>query len=190
MEVLDRALATAYVSKYPEEAKRIHLGKDDEVIDAETEYGNVKKRQPKMKKKPVLKKVSATPKKVAPAKKKKILPKKKVLVEKKKAAEAKASAKAPAKAVAKKPAPKPKAVAKPGPKSSKSAKSYVTPSLMAAMAKKKPTKVSANLFKGKKRPAAASNDSDESDIEILEEVEQSPPPAKKPKIGPKSKTRV
>jgi hypothetical protein len=31
MERLDRALATAYVGKYPEEAKRIHLGKDDEV---------------------------------------------------------------------------------------------------------------------------------------------------------------
>ena len=82
MELLDRALATAYVSKYPEEAKRVHLGKDDEVIDAETEYGSVKKRQPKQKKvvKPIVK---PTPKKATPAKKK-VLPKKKVVVEKKK----------------------------------------------------------------------------------------------------------
>ena len=205
MEVLDRALATAYVSKYPEEAKRIHMGKDDEVIDAETEYGSVKKSSPKKKQ---------TPKKIIPVKKaatpkKKILPKKKVLeARKKKSVEAAKTS--TAKSPAHKAGPKSKTVAgpksktRPAPRSAKksgsvsngggsSSKSYVTPSLMGGgSAKKKPsgpTKVSAKLFKGKKRSAPAAKDSDESDIEILDDDEVKPPAAKKPRPGPKSRTR-
>jgi hypothetical protein len=202
LEVLDRALASAYVSKYPEEAKRIHMGKDDEVIDAETEYGGVKKSSPKKKQTP--KKFLAPIKKVATPKKK-ILPKKKVLeAKKKKAVEAKAStSKAPVHKIGPKSKVSAESKSRPAPRSAKrsaapvsngaggSSKSYVTPSLMGGAKKKAaPTKVSAKLFRGKKRPATtpATVDSDESDIEILDEDVQ-PPAAKKPRPGPKSRTR-
>lgn len=196
MEALDRAVATAYVKKFPEEAKRIHMGKNDEVIEAESEFGGVCAKKPKVaasatvskpkKKRPAPKKAPATPaKKVVATPKKKILPKKKP-----------AKAK-PASAPAHKVGPKSKTAA--GPKSKTKAvtngggKSYVTPSLMGMMKKKKAApaaKVSAKLFKGKKRPApssAATVDSDESDIEIVADIQ--PPAAKKKKIGPKSRTR-
>ena len=55
--------------------------------------------------------------------------------------------------------------------------------------KKKPTttKVSSKLFKAKKRPfPQAANSDSESDIEIVADIQ---PPAKKKKIGPKSRTR-
>jgi len=196
MEALDRAVATAYVKKFPEEAKRIHMGKNDEVIEAESEFGGVCAKKPKVaasatvskpkKKRPAPKKAPATPaKKVVATPKRKILPKKKP-----------AKAK-PASAPAHKVGPKSKTAA--GPKSKTKAvtnggsKSYVTPSLMGMMKKKKAApaaKVSAKLFKGKKRPApssAATVDSDESDIEIVADIQ--PPAAKKKKIGPKSRTR-
>ena len=41
MEQLDRALATAYVAKFPKEAKRIHLGITDDVIEAASEHGGI-----------------------------------------------------------------------------------------------------------------------------------------------------
>ena len=68
----------------------------------------------------------------------------------------------------------------------------MTPLLMGSKKKKgtPAAKVSAKLFKGKKRPApssAATVDSDESDIEIVADIQ--PPAAKKKKIGPKSRTR-
>jgi hypothetical protein len=203
MEALDRAVATAYVKKFPEEAKRIHMGKNDEVIEAESEFGGVCAKKPKVaasatvpkpkKKRPAPKKAPATPAKkvvATPAKKVVATPKRKVLP-KKKPAKAK-----PASAPAHKVGPKSKTAA--GPKSKTKAvanggtKSYVTPSLM-GMKKKKAApaaKVSAKLFKGKKRPApssAATVDSDESDIEIVADIQ--PPAAKKKKIGPKSRTR-
>ena len=41
MEQLDRAIATAYVQNYPKEAKRIHMGKNDDVIESESEHGGI-----------------------------------------------------------------------------------------------------------------------------------------------------
>ena len=71
METLDRALATAYVKKFPEEAKRIHMGKNDEVIEAESEFGGVCAKKTKVaapatvsrpkKKRPAPKKAASAP---------------------------------------------------------------------------------------------------------------------------------
>ena len=138
------------------------------------------------KKRPAPKKAASAPaKKVVAIPKKKVLPKKKPIKAK------------PAAAPAHKAGPKSKTAA--GPKSRTkavtnggSSKSYVTPSLMGSKKKKvtPAAKVSAKLFRGKKRPApssAATVDSDESDIEIVADIH--PPAAKKKKIGPKSRTR-
>jgi hypothetical protein len=48
------------------------------------------------------------------------------------------------------------------------------------------TKVSAKLFKAKKRPLPQAASDSESDIEIVADIQ---PPAKKKKIGPKSRVR-
>jgi hypothetical protein len=197
MEALDRALATAYVKKFPEEAKRIHMGKNDEVIEAESEFGGICAKKPKVaatatvsrpkKKRPAPKKAASAPaKKVLATPKKKVLPKKKPAVKAKPAA-APAHKAGPKSKTSAGPKSKTKAVANGG-----SSKSYVTPSLMGSKKKKAApgAKVSAKLFKGKKRPApssAATVDTDESDIEILADIQ--PPAAKKKKIGPKSRTR-